>query len=51
MTPGGWINLFLSVGFVVGLFSWCIWRTFKSDPPAPAPPPPTRPDKSDKPQR
>lgn len=26
MTPGGWINLILSVGFVTGLFAWCIWR-------------------------
>ncbi len=26
MTPGGWINLILSVGFVTGLLSWCLWR-------------------------
>jgi hypothetical protein len=34
MTPGGWINLVLSVGFVVSLFAWCVWRTFRG-PPAP----------------
>ncbi len=28
MTPGGWINMILSVGFVVGLFSWCLYRLF-----------------------
>lgn len=33
MTPGGWINLVLSVGFVVALFAWCIWRTLKGPPP------------------
>jgi hypothetical protein len=26
MTPGGWINLILSVGSVTVLFIWCIWR-------------------------
>ncbi len=26
MTPGGWINLILSVGSVTVLFAWCIWR-------------------------
>lgn len=26
MTPGGWINLALSLGFVLGLFSWCVWK-------------------------
>ena len=30
MTPGGWINLILSVGFVLALFGWCLWRTLKS---------------------
>ena len=35
MTPGGWINLTLSVGFVVGLFAWCIWKTLQGPPPPP----------------
>ena len=26
MTTGGWITMILSVGFVVTLFSWCIYR-------------------------
>ena len=26
MTPGGWINLILSVGTVTLLFAWCIYR-------------------------
>jgi multisubunit Na+/H+ antiporter MnhF subunit len=26
MTPGGWITLILSVGFVTSLFLWCIAR-------------------------
>lgn len=26
MTPGGWINLVVSVSFVTGLFGWCLWR-------------------------
>ncbi len=26
MTLGGWINLFLSLGFVLGLLGWCLWR-------------------------
>lgn len=26
MTPGGWINLALSVGFVTALFVYCVWR-------------------------
>ncbi len=26
MTPGGWINMILSVGFVTGLFTWCMLR-------------------------
>lgn len=34
MTTGGWITMLLSVGFVVGLFLWCIIKvlTSKSDP-------------------
>jgi len=27
MTPGGWIVMTLSVGFVTALFGWCLWRT------------------------
>lgn len=26
MTLGGWIIMFASVGFVVGLLSWCIYK-------------------------
>lgn len=26
MTTGGWITMVLSVGFVTGLFIWCVWR-------------------------
>ncbi|HEX9782930.1 MAG TPA: hypothetical protein VGA56_09420 [Opitutaceae bacterium] len=29
MTPGGWINMLLSVGFVTALFSYCIIRVLK----------------------
>jgi len=29
MTIGGWINLILSVGLVLALFAWCVWRTVK----------------------
>ncbi len=36
MTIGGWINLLLSVGFVVGLLGWCLWRLL-SGPAAPTP--------------
>lgn len=30
MTPGGWIVMTLSVGFVTTLFGWCLWRTLRS---------------------
>lgn len=33
MTAGGWINLILSVGFVVSLFCWCIYRVLAYKPP------------------
>ena len=26
MTAGGWFTMLVSVGFVVLLFGWCIWR-------------------------
>lgn len=26
MTIGGWITMLLSVGFVVGLFFWCVFK-------------------------
>jgi hypothetical protein len=26
MTTGGWITMIVSVGFVTGLFCYCIWR-------------------------
>ncbi len=29
MTTGGWINMFLSVGFVTTLFVYCIIRVLK----------------------
>ena len=28
MTAGGWFTMLISVGFVVCLFAWCIWRVF-----------------------
>ncbi len=28
MTLGGWITLTLSLGFVLGLFVWCLRRLF-----------------------
>jgi hypothetical protein len=37
MTLGGWITLSLSVGFVVGLLSWCIWKLCRGHPVTPAP--------------
>ena len=30
MTTGGWITMILSVGFVVSLFGWCIFRVITS---------------------
>lgn len=30
MTLGGWITMILSVGFVTGLFAWCIMRVLRS---------------------
>jgi hypothetical protein len=32
MTTGGWITMSLSVGFVVVLFVWCVWRVLTSKP-------------------
>jgi hypothetical protein len=29
MTTGGWITMILSVGFVTGLFGWCIYRVLR----------------------
>lgn len=26
MNAGGWLTLLLSVGSVVALFAWCIWK-------------------------
>jgi hypothetical protein len=34
MTPGGWINLTLSLGFVLGLLGWCCWKLLRSRPEA-----------------
>ena len=33
LTPGGWITMILSVGFVVGLLGWCIRRVFSESRP------------------
>jgi len=33
MTAGGWIIMFLSVGAVVSLFVWCIYRVLFCAPP------------------
>jgi hypothetical protein len=33
MTPGGWISLILSVGFVTTLFGWCIVKVLTSQKP------------------
>lgn len=33
MTPGGWITMLLSVGFVVVLFAYCIWRVLSDKKP------------------
>lgn len=29
MTVGGWITMTLSVGFVTGLFGWCVYRVLR----------------------
>jgi hypothetical protein len=29
MTPGGWITMILSVGFVTGLLAWCLLRLLR----------------------
>jgi hypothetical protein len=34
LTPGGWIIMLLSVGFVTGLMGWCIWRVTRESSPA-----------------
>lgn len=26
METGGWVMMFLSVGTVVSLFTWCLWK-------------------------
>lgn len=33
MTIGGWIIMILSIGFVTGLFGWCIWRVLRESSP------------------
>ena len=33
MTFGGWISLSLSLGFVIGLFVWCMARVLRGGPP------------------
>ena len=32
MTLGGWITMLLSVGFVVVLFGWCIFKVMTAPP-------------------
>lgn len=32
LTTGGWVTMILSVGFVVCLFAWCIWRVLTEKP-------------------
>lgn len=34
MSVGGWFTMILSVGFVVVLFGWCVWRVFSEHKPA-----------------
>ncbi len=29
LSAGGWFTMVVSVGFVVGLFAWCIWRVLR----------------------
>jgi hypothetical protein len=33
MTASGWLTMLLSVGFVVILFGWCIWRVLSDKKP------------------
>ena len=33
MTPGGWINLTLSLAFVLGLFGFCVWKLLRDPKP------------------
>jgi heme/copper-type cytochrome/quinol oxidase subunit 2 len=30
MTAGGWVIMILSVGFVVGLLTWCVWKVIST---------------------
>jgi hypothetical protein len=30
LTAGGWITMILSVGFVVGLLTWCVWKVIST---------------------
>ena len=41
MTLGGWISMTVTLGFVLGLFSWCCYKM------ATAPDAPDTPDDSD----
>ena len=34
MTPGGWVIMILSVGFVTGLLAWCIVKVLKEPEPS-----------------
>jgi hypothetical protein len=33
LTPAGWTIMLLSVGFVTGLLSWCIYRVMRESTP------------------
>lgn len=33
LSPGGWVIMILSVGFVTGLLAWCIWRVLRESSP------------------
>lgn len=30
LTAGGWVTMILSVGFVVGLLGWCVWKVIST---------------------
>ena len=30
MTPGGWVIMIVSVGFVTALFGWCIYKVLST---------------------
>jgi hypothetical protein len=32
MSPGGWVVMVVSIGFVLGLVVWCYWRVLRLPP-------------------